>query len=450
MLSIKQVLKATNGILLNGDDNTKIKSYKIDSREINKNDFFIPIKGKKVDSHIYLDKVVLLGVIGFFLEETFYDKNKDYIDKIIKENNSINIIIVKDTLKALYEIGKYNRSLHMDIPVIAVTGSVGKTSTKEMISSIFEKEYKVLKTYKNFNGYIGLSLMLLMLDDQDIAVLEHGIDVIGEMKLLAQASKPTYSVITNIGMSHIENFETKENIAKEKLIISDYTEKEVFINGEDDLLSRCNGERYVKYYLNEIKDINQKENITKYKTKIYNKFTDIIINEYGKHNIYNSLVAIKIAEKFNIKVEKIIKGIGEYKNFSKRFEVKGLSSGKIIIDDTYNASYDSFKSGLESLENFKKKIIVVLGDILETGKYAEQLHTNVGKLFSYIKVEEVITYGDNSKYINKEASKYVCAKQFDTKEEIIKYLNDKKEKGLLIYFKASNGMKFSDIVEKID
>ena len=450
MLNIKQIVEATKGKLLNGNENTIIRSYKIDSREVTKNDFFIPIKGEKVDSHIFLDKVSSLEISGFFLEEKFYTENKKYIEEIINKYKNINIVIVNDSLKALYEIGKYNRSLHLDIPVIAVTGSVGKTSTKEMIANIFQTKYNVLKTYKNYNSYIGLSLMLLMLENQDIAILEHGIDVIGEMKLLSESSRPTYSVITNIGMSHIENFKSKENIAREKTIIANYTKEDIFINGDDSVLEKYDDSKFKKYYLSNISNLTKNNNLITYNVQIYNNNYEVKINEYGNHNILNSLVAIKLAEKFNIDVENILRGISNYRNFNKRFEVIKLSSSKILIDDTYNASYDSFKSGLESLESFNNPKIVILGDILETGEYAEELHRNVGKLFNYIKVQEVLTFGDNAKYINEESKKYIDSKHFQKKEEIVEYINSKCEKDLLLYFKASNGMKFSEIVDKIN
>ena len=447
MLNIKEIVIASKGKLLNGNENSVVKSYRIDSREVEILDFFIPIKGEKIDSHKFLEDISSKGAIGFFLEESYYDKNIDIINDIISKYKDINIILVENSLKALYEIGKYNRSIHMNIPVIAITGSVGKTSTKEIISSVFETEYNVLKTYKNFNGYIGLSLMLLMLENQDIAILEHGIDVKGEMNLLASSSKPTYSVITNIGMSHIENFGSRENIGNEKLIIADYTEKLVYVNGEDDIL---NNTANSKYYLSEIEDILQNGNQTTYYTKIYNDKTKIEINEYGNHNIFNSLVAIRIAEKFNMDKNNIVKGIKNYRNYGRRFEVKNLKSGKILVDDTYNASFDSFKSGLESLTSFNMKKIVILGDILETGKYAEQLHRNVGKLFKNINVDEVITIGNNAKFINIEASKYVRTKYYEDKIDIIKYINSIKEKDIVVYLKASNGMKFIDIVNKIN
>ena len=447
MLNIKEIVIASKGKLLNGNENDIVKSYKIDSREVEKLDFFIPIKGDKINSHKFLFDISEKGAIGFFLEKKYYIENKENINKIITKYKDINIIIIENSLKALYEIGKYNRSIHMNIPIIAVTGSVGKTSTKEMIASIFETKYNVLKTYKNFNGYIGLSLMLLMLENQDVAILEHGIDSKGEMELLANASKPTYSVITNIGMSHIENFGNRENIGIEKLIISKYTEKLVYVNGEDDILKNTNKD---KYYLNEINDIKQEKNKISYYTNIYNERSKVEINECGKHNIFNSLVAIRISEKFNIEKYNIIQGIKNYKNFERRFEVKNLNSGKILIDDTYNASFDSFKSGLESLNSFKEKKVVILGDILEVGTYAEKLHRNVGKLFKNIKVDEVITFGNNSKFINLEANKYVKSKHYESKEEIISYINNIKYKNIVIYLKASNGMKFKDIVDKIN
>lgn len=446
MLNLNEINTATKGDLINGNENTLIKRYKIDSREVEKNDFFIPIVGEKVDSHKFILSIMKNKPVGFFVSEEYYNNNMDEIKGIIKEYNDICIIKVKDTLKALYEIGKYNRSKHMDIKLIGVTGSVGKTSTKEMISNVVETKYNVLKTYKNFNGYIGLSLMLLQLENQDVAILEHGIDYIGEMDQLAEASRPDISIITNIGMSHIEHFKTQENILKEKINICKYTKDKIFVNSDDKLLSGLKNDKITPYSFKEITNINNNIDSVEFNVNEIN----VKINEYGNHNLINSLVAIKVGLYLNIETDKILEGISKYKNFNRRFEVYKLKSGKTIIDDTYNASYDSFKSGIESLSYFSGNKILILGDILETGEFAEHIHRKVGKIFKEYngKFIEVITYGENAKYINEESKKYLKSKHYENKDEIVEYLN-KLDNTYTIYLKASNGMKFDEIIKKL-
>lgn len=450
MLNIKEIVDASQGVLLNGNEMTLVKSYKIDSREVTKSDFFIPIVGEKVDSHKFLNIILKNKPCGFFLSDDYYNNNIEEIKDIIAKYD-VCIVKVKDTLKALYDIGKYNRSKHMDIKVVAVTGSVGKTSTKEMIADVLETKYNVLKTYKNFNGYIGLSLMLLQLENQDIAVLEHGIDCIGEMDYLADASKPNVSIITNIGMSHIEHFKNQDNIFKEKLSICKYTAEKIFVNKDDKYLTNITNNNKISFYsFNEIKNIKYFNGETNYKIDIDNKKIHVKINDYGDHNIINSLVAIKIGIFFQIEMEEILKGISNYRNFSRRFELIKLDSGKTIIDDTYNASYDSFKSGIESLKKIKGEKILILGDILETGDFSKEIHKNVGKLFknSPSSFKEIITFGENSKNINEEASKFLKSSHYDKKEDIVKYVNSFNDK-IIIYLKASNGMNFNEIIEKI-
>ena len=194
MLKVKDILKATNGKLINGEDEITITSYKIDSREVNSGDFFIPLPGERTDGHKYLDMVIDNGCIGFFVSKEKID-NLD-IKCFLKRNRNLIIIEVEDTLKALHMIGEYNRNIHIDIPIIAVTGSVGKTSTREIISSVLYQEKKVITTEKNMNSNIGLSLMTLKLKDQDVGIFEAGIDFVGEMDILTNILKPEVAVIT--------------------------------------------------------------------------------------------------------------------------------------------------------------------------------------------------------------------------------------------------------------
>jgi UDP-N-acetylmuramoyl-tripeptide--D-alanyl-D-alanine ligase len=262
MLNVKQILEATFGKLLNGNTDYFIRDYALDSRNIKEDDFFIPIVGNKSNAHDYIVSCVDKGISGYFIEAS--EKNKDEIvSKTINIKKDIIIIEISKSEDALYEIGKLNRKLHMNIPIIAVTGSVGKTSTREMISSILSQKYKVLTTYKNYNGYIGLSLMLLKLENQDIAVLEHGIDYLGEMDKLASSSKPNIAVVTMIGTAHIGIFGSKEIIFKEKMDIAKYMDKNctVVINAEDEYLRTYKNDNLnlLRYSIEEIENLQIKE-----------------------------------------------------------------------------------------------------------------------------------------------------------------------------------------------
>lgn len=454
MLNVEQILEATGGKLLNGNKDYIIKNYSLDSRNINKDDFFIPIVGNRSNAHDYILSCIEKNICGFFIQSN--EKNKEeIISKSKMINSGIIIIEIKNSEDSLYEIGKYNRKLHMDIPVIAITGSVGKTSTREMITSILSQKYNILTTYKNYNGYIGLPLMLLKLENQDIAVLEHGIDYLGEMDKLVDASKPKVAVVTMIGTAHIGILGSKENIYKEKMQISKYMDKDctVILNAEDEYLNRFsnNNINIKRYSIKEVENIQNKDLSTEFITNIYDEKEKVKINTIGEHNIYNVLAGIKVGELFNVEVKQILEGIIQYKNLSGRFEKIELKNNIQIIDDTYNASIDSMKSGLISFSMIKStRKIAVLGDMLELGDYSNELHKEVGKIFKELNIDILYTLGKNSKIIASEARKHVKnVKDFINKDELIEELCRNTNEGDLIYFKASNLMKFGDIINEL-
>lgn len=454
MLKLKQIVKASEGKYINGNLDTLINGYNIDSREIKENEFFIPIVGEKTDAHKYILSILDKNISGFFIEKSCKNKLK-IIEESIKTNKDICIVEVENSENALYKIATENRNIHINIPVVAVTGSVGKTSTKEMIACILETEFDILKTYKNFNGYIGLSLMLLKLENQDIAILEHGIDRIGEMNELSKESKPNLAVVTMIGTSHIEMFENQDKIFNEKLQITNYMNKtsKLILNLDDEYLKLYKNKQLTitGYGINDVSNIDITQSGTKFMANIYEKKHNILINEIGKHNIYNALAGIKVAEHFNISTQNIIRGISNYKNFERRFQKILLKNNIQIIDDTYNASIDSMKSGITAANKITaKRKIIVLGDMLELGNYSKQLHEEVGNIFSDEKVDILYTLGSEAKYIASEGKKYIdIVKTFDKKEDLIKELIEKIEENDLIYFKASNGMNFNNIINEI-
>lgn len=457
MLNVEDIIKASKGNNLNSKQNIEIKSYCIDSREVKKEDFFIPIVGNKVDAHNNIIECVNKGIIGYFINSNY--ENKDLvIQESIKLNPNINIIEVENTKKALYDIGRYNRQKHINIPVIAVTGSVGKTSTREMIASIFETKYNVLKTERNYNSDIGISLMLLKIENQDFCILEAGISDCGEMEFLSELLQPIVATITNIGTAHIEFFKSRENIFREKLKITSHIRKDgcLILNDDDEFLKTVNNSeefKILKYSLKNAKNIVSSNDSIEYYTSIYGKEEKVLLNVLGQHNIYNSLCAIKIAEIFNVEKENILNGLKEYNNFDRRFQIIKLESGCNIIDDAYNASYDSMKAGLETFNTLKYETkIVVLGDMLELGDSSKQIHEDVGKLFQNFEFSKVFLYGEESKYIEEEASKYldkVKLAHYDNKEKLIDDLKKEIRPGVAIYFKASNGIKFNEIIKEI-
>ena len=389
------------------------------------------------------------------------------IDKgVIKQYENKILIKVKNTIKCLQEIAKYKRSLY-DIPVIGVTGSVGKTSTKDIIASVMSKKYKTLKTLGNYNNHIGVPLTILSLNDETAAVIEMGMNHKGEISVLTKIARPTMSVITNIGTSHIGELGSRENILKAKLEILEGMEEDspIIINNDNDMLH----EWYLKNkdYKNIItygidnkseimaEDIYTDANGSKFTVNIQGKKYNVEINIGGKHFITNSLCAICVGLQNNIEMEKIIEGIKEFELTKRRMETKKGINSSTIINDSYNASYDSMKAAIEYLNDIKGgRKIAVLGDMLELGEFEEKLHEDVGEEVYKNKIDILIVVGNASKNIAKKAQELGMEKSriyvYNTNEEAIKTLKDIIQKDDYILVKASNRMKFDEIVEELE
>lgn len=458
MLNLKELTEATKGIYINGNLNIVPTNYVIDSRIIKKDDFFVPIIGENTDGHKYIIDTVKNGSIGFFINKSCNNKT-EIIDESIKINKDICIIEVEDTYKALYNAGKVNREKNIEIPIVAVTGSVGKTSTREMISSVLKQKYNVLTTEKNYNSLIGVPIMALKIQNQDICVLEAGVDHFNEMELLSDVIKPDVCVITNIGTAHIGTFKTSENILKEKIQITNHIKgiSKLIVNEDNTYLSKIEDSvkyRVEKIGMDSVSNINTKYEKINFTTRIYGEKKEIVINALGNHNIYNALVAIKIGEIFKLDKEAIIKGIAEYKNFSRRLEKKITKDNVILIDDTYNASIDSMKSGLITVNNMKaKRKIAVLGDMFDLGDKSEQIHKNLSEVFEILNYDYLITLGEFAKYIAIGAKKYMNSNNifsYEKKEDMIEKLKNILKPNDLVYFKASNGMNFDEIIKEIE
>ena len=429
---VKEILKIKNSKLINGK-NINIDHFSINTNDVLKKTFFIPLKGN-TDGHKYILNGVKNKIAGFFVEPN----HGDIIKESLKINDQLIIIEVPNTLKAMQELAKLTRE-NLNIPVIALTGSYGKTTQREMINSVLKQEFKVLTTKGNFNNHIGMPLTLINYNREEIILLELGTNHMGEIAFLRDICKPTITLITNIGTAHIGNFKNKKNIFKEKTSIingSEYYLK----NNDDELLKKIktNKTNIINYSIQEIDNLTYNNKIS-YDIKINNKNHHITINSDITYLTNYSLAALKIGLLLNMKIENIIKGIKNFKSINSRMEK--IKKGKhIIIKDCYNASFETMTSGLEyfSKLNIENKI-VILGDILELGDKSSKIHEDIAK---YI-INNNLTFKEYH-LVGKEMQKvYEILKKKNYNAYYYKTV-DEVNKNILknnsVYLKASNGI----------
>ena len=456
-LKIKDVLKATNGILLSGDQEYECEDFSRDKRKIKKGDTYLAIKGESFDGNLFWKDALDNGADTVIIE-------KDIGEEDLEKYKNKNIIKVKDTKKALIQIATAKRNLYKDLIVVGVTGSVGKTSTKDIIANVLSQKYKTLKTEGNMNNAIGLPFTILNLRDHEALVIEMGMNHFGEIRELTNIAKPTLAVITNIGTSHIGNLGSRENILKAKLeVLEGMEKKKIVINNDNDLLHKWKNEnKDIEIYTFGIENksdcnalkIDKKENSSEFICKINDEEFKINVPVGGEVFILNALCASLVGKLLNLSNNEIQKGIESFELTKKRMEIIKLKNGVTLINDSYNASFDSMKAGIEYLsETTGKRKTAVLGDMFELGDFSEELHRKVGAEVAKNNIDILFAIGENSKYIVDEAEKDGMNK------EKIFYLHDKKEllekiiqnmqSGDVILFKASNGMRLFDIVDQL-
>ena len=435
----------------------KCINFSKDTRTIKQGDIYIGIKGENFDGSKFWKKAIENGASGVIVQniEITEEEKKQYKEKTI--------IVVKDSLKALYEIAKFKRNMY-DIPVIAITGSVGKTSTKDIVASVVSNKYKTLKTEGNNNNNIGLPLTILKLRNHEAMVIEMGMNHFREIALLTEIAKPTLAVITNIGTSHIGILGSRENILKAKLEILEGMKKpKIIINNDNDLLHKWYEENKEKIEIHtygienqseiNAKDIEMNENSSKFTVDINNKKVEIEVPVGGEHFIYNALCATEVGKVLGLTEEQIKKGIKEFELTKKRMDIRTLQNGAILINDSYNASYESMSASINYLENHNgTRKIAVLGDMFELGEYSKELHEKVGEAVAQKNIDILICSGEESKNIIKkvnEKNPKIKTILLNNNEEILKKLQEILKEGDVVLVKASNGMKFYEICQKL-
>ena len=461
-ITVKDIVNICQGKLICGDENIICKEFKKDTRTIKTGDVYVGIKGENFDGNTLYEEAFKNGAEVCIVSGI---KAKEFRGKTIIE--------VKDSIKALQKIAEYKRRLY-DIPVIAVTGSVGKTSTKDIIASVMSQKYKVLKTEGNMNNHIGLPMTILKLKDHEAIVVEMGMDHAGEISILTNIAHPTMCVISNIGSSHIGTLGSRENILKAKLEILEGTSEDspIAINNDNDLLNNWiktnNTTHKIITYGIETKsdvmarDIESFEDKSTFTLELNNKIWDQValchkveVPVGGKHFVYNALSAICVGLENNIEIQKIIEGIKKLELTKRRMEIIKCKNGVTIINDTYNANYESMKAGLEYLHSVNgNRKVAILGDMLNLGDYETELHEKIGEEVIKSEVSVLITVGEASQNIAKRALEIgeianIIIHECKTNEEAIKFAKEELKQGDIVLVKASNAMHFDEIVEKI-
>lgn len=455
-MKVKEILKVTKGKMLFGNEELEVENFSKDTRTIQKGDIYIGIKGEKFDGSNFWNQALDAGATAVIVSNIQISKEEKekYKDKTI--------IQVEDTFEALYEIAKYKRSLY-NIPVIAVTGSVGKTSTKDIIASVVSQKYKTLKTEGNNNNNIGLPLTILKLKDHEALVVEMGMNHFGEISLLTNIAKPTLAVITNIGTSHIGNLGSRENILKAKLeILEGMKIPRVIINNDNDLLHKWYEENKEKieihtYGINNSSDVIAEkielgEEKSKFVVKTSSEKVNIDVPVGGEHFVYNALCGFMVGKVLGLTAKEIQNGILKFELTKKRMDIRVLKNGATLINDSYNASYESMKASLKYLSSRTDlRKIAVLGDMLELGDFSKELHEKVGEEVANDNIDVLICRGEFAKNIISKANKNKKTQciLLQNNEEILSKLQEILKEGDGVLIKASNGMKFYEICQKL-
>ena len=448
-LNLNEVIKAVNGEIIVQNNDGAFNKISTDTRRIEEGNLFFALKGENFNGNNYAVQAVEKGASIVIVDEVNFNNEE--------LNGKGTIIKVKDTRIALGDLAAYYRT-KLGIKVVSITGSTGKTSTKDLIAAFLSGKYRVFKTQGNFNNEIGLPLMIFQLSKEyDIAVLEMGTSNFGEIHRLASIAKPDIATITNVGVAHIEYLKTRENILKEKMSISDFFESKnnLVINCENDMLNTVKeSEKYnlqktgydesYDLYARNVKltcDTTSFEAVTK-----DNKNHNFTLNMVGEHNVLNALLGIQIGLDLGLTFEEMEKGLENFKATSMRLEfIK--KDNFTIINDSYNANPDSMKAALNVLKNYSgKRKIAILGTMGELGSHAEDAHREVGK-FAKDRADILLTTGDFKEQYKEGFGDNTFV--YNTKEELIKGLKSMIKDDDTLLVKASRSAKFEEIIKEL-
>lgn len=459
-LKLSQIAKYCSAELLQGDQNRIIEEIVIDSRKVKANHLFIAVIGENDDGHHYLKEAIKMGAAAVIVER---------IPEQIDLAQKTAVLKVKDTTKALQDIAHNYRVSFKNLKVIAVTGSAGKTTTKDLIYSVLSQKYSCLKTEGNYNNHIGLPLTLLNLSGrEDFAVLEMGMSALGEIDLLAKIALPDYGVVTNVAAAHLKQLKSLENIAraKKELIDNLGAGDTAVLNFDNHFTARMaltTAADVIGFGFDSASDIqavdysfDREAELLKFKLRYQQKDYEFIYQQAGKHNIYNAMAAAVIAFKNSLTAAEIQKGLLKTEFSALRMEIIKLANGARIINDSYNANPLAVKAALDVLMEIKAgRKIALLASMLELGALSAQKHTEIGIYAAEKGIDLLVTTSAASNEAEKIAA---GAKKKMSSEKIISFLDNqstidylKKElrENDLLLVKGSRSNRLEEIVEAL-
>lgn len=445
--SLAEIMGATGANLIGGPQEGRIESICTDSRQVQPKSLFIPLHGEKFDGHDFISGAVQKGTVAVLTE------------KEITCEPQVSVLLVKNTLVALQMLARYHRR-RCECRVVAVTGSNGKTTTKDLIATVLSQKFNVCKTNKNYNNEIGLPLTLLQIEkEHEVCVVEMGMRGLGQIAELARIAEPDVGVVTNVGVSHIELLGTKENIAKAKSeLVASLSDKGTAVLNSDDALVAAMAKqakgRVIEYGMGnqamvQALDVVYEKGKTRFTCRSFDEVFPVTMSLLGEHNVYNALAAIAVARLEGVPTNKIQRGLAQAEMGSMRQEVVDVD-GIRFVNDTYNANPVSVQAALHTLQQFGNgRKVLVLGDMLELGEKAKEFHRDLATVVHDVGVELVVTVGDLAaelaRSVKREgfADTVACASIATAVESLKNLLRE----GDVVLVKGSRSMGMERIVE---
>ncbi|MBS6953252.1 MAG: UDP-N-acetylmuramoyl-tripeptide--D-alanyl-D-alanine ligase [Enterocloster asparagiformis] len=466
-IRVKQIVEAANGRLLCGNEDQAVANISLDSRNMAGLDLFVPIVGEKVDAHRFICQAIGNGAVAVFtgahrelsqVEKTIADWENGGNDGTLARKAAW--IAVEDTRAALQALGAYCRG-RLNIPIVGITGSVGKTTTREMIAAALSAGYAVYRTPGNSNSQVGVPVTMSSIPSEaQIAVIELGISEPGEMEKIARVARVDSAVVTNIGIAHIEQLGSQENILREKLHIQDGMDPEgiLFLNGDDPLLAGVragDGRRTVRYGMSEgcdyrAEDVRLDEGYPVFTAVHGGERTPVRLQVMGTHMVGNAMAALAVASEYGVPMDQAARTLGEFGGYKGRQQIHEFK-GMTIIDDSYNASPVSMKAGLEVLSSMKPgaRKIAVLADMKELGPDTVEFHREIGHYIAAHPVDQVLLFGELAGEIGagiREKGGKSPFIQCAGLDQVEAWLQRETRQGDCILFKGSNSMKLGEAV----